>query len=251
MQHYCKNGWQSIFVANNLADFNALWNIKADWFEPPNVCRGGWSGVVKIAVATPKGTGNLFLKRQQNHLSKTVRYPFGIATLHKEFANIKRLNNKKIPTLELIYFARKGRQAILITQELTDYLPLDSAQFYCLPHSQKQALLVKTAQTCALMHQHNLQHGCLYPKHIFAKKSNSLWYVKLIDLEKLRRTLLSKSAVIKDLSALHRRSDKNWTLKDRVCFFKAYVNESKLSQKSKNIWRALAKKVQAKSQRTN
>lgn len=239
--------WEQIFSDNNLADFDALWDLKTEWFEEPNIRRGGWSGVVKIDLDTPTGKVGVFIKRQENHISKTLAHPFkGIATFQKEFNNLNRLTKHNISTLELLYFYQKGQQAILITKALEGHLPLDSATFHLLEKTDKQALLSKIAFELSAMHQCHFQHNCLYPKHIFATKITGEWDIRFIDLEKLKRTPLKKHAIERDLFTLYRHSDFNWTTKDRVYFFKAYVNEDKLSKKSKKLWYAVEKKLQAK-----
>lgn len=239
--------WQHIFAANNLGTFDALWNLKTEWFEEPNIRRGGWSGVVRINLDTPKGKVAVFIKRQENHISKTLAHPFkGIATFQKEFHNLNRLTKHNISTLELIYFCQKDQQAILITKGLEGYLPLDSARFHHLENADKHALLSKIAFEMSAMHQCRFQHNCFYPKHIFASKIAGEWDVRFIDLEKLKRTPLKKQAIERDLFTLYRHADFNWTTKDRVYFFKAYVNEDKLSKKSKKLWYAVENKLQAK-----
>ena len=70
--------------------------------------------------------------------------------------------------------------------------------------------------------------------------------MKFIDLEKLKRTFFKKQAVIRDLFTLHRHSNDHWSTKDRLLFFKAYTGETNLSKQSKNLWREIAQKVQAK-----
>lgn len=248
MLKYWNDNWQQLFIANNLANFDALWNLKAKWFEEPNIQRGGWSGVIKYVLNDADKTVDVFIKRQENHISRTFRHPFtGIATFQKEFHNIQRLTDKKIPTLELIYFAQQNQQAILITKSLEDYCSLDSEKLYDLTHQQKRALLSKIATVSATMHQWRFQHNCFYPKHIFVQHLDDGWDVKFIDLEKLKRPPFKKQAVVRDLLTLYRHADTHWTIKDRIYFFKVYVNENKLSDKSKRLWYTIAKKIQAKA----
>ena len=52
---FISDSWQKILISNNFADFDALWNLKTDWFEEPNIRRGGWSGVVKHPLKTTNG----------------------------------------------------------------------------------------------------------------------------------------------------------------------------------------------------
>jgi len=247
MKQVWGSNWKKDFSANNLNDFEALWDLKTDWFEPPNIRRGGWSGVVKITLDTPQGKAGVFIKRQQNHTTKTICHPIkGIATFQKEFHNIERLSAKQIPTLELIYFAQKETRSILITKELENYHPLDSKELYDLTTKSKRAVLLKVAQASAKMHYWKFQHNCFYPKHIFVKKIEEQWDVRFIDLEKLKRTIFKKQSIVRDLLTLYRHADNHWTTKDRLYFFKCYVNEKKLSTRSKRLWHTIEKKLQNK-----
>ena len=257
MKQYFDGNWQTILAANNLDNFDALWDLKTDWFEPPNIRRGGWSGVVKIDLDTPQGKVGVFIKRQENHTTKTPRHPIkGRPTFEREFRNIHRLSKQKIPTLEPVYFGKRvhnsNLQAILITKELSGYIPLDSERFLTrgdLIHdaAHKKRLLVTIANTLRLMHQHHFQHNCLYLKHIFVKPDGDDWDIKMIDLEKLKRTVFKKHAVTRDLVTLHRHSP-GWTNKDSMMLFKAYVQEDTLSDQSKQLWKLIEKKTLAKHQ---
>ena len=60
----------------NKYDFDTIWQLDTDWFEPPNHRRGGWSGVVKYVLETTHGAIDVFIKRQENHVSKTLLHPF-------------------------------------------------------------------------------------------------------------------------------------------------------------------------------
>ena len=72
MTDYLGEGWQPLLSKNNLATYASLWELKADWFEEPNIRRGGWSGVVKVTLKQTNDVPvSIFIKRQENHLSRT------------------------------------------------------------------------------------------------------------------------------------------------------------------------------------
>ncbi|WP_438971937.1 lipopolysaccharide kinase InaA family protein, partial [Methylophaga sp.] len=77
-------------------------------------------------------------------------------------------------------------------------------------------------------------------------QQNNQWKAKLIDLEKLKKRVFKKHAMHRDLSTLSRHLSKDWSMTDRMRFFKAYVGEAKLSGNAKKTWRTLAKKMQRK-----
>ena len=244
--------WQQILIDNNFNDFNSIWDLKTEWFEAPNIRRGGWSGVIKIDINTPQDKVGIFIKRQENHLTKTALHPIkGQPTFEREFNNILRLRKNNIPTLEPVYFAKRNQdgnhQAILITKELAGYIPLESERFLTTgdlikDKVHKARLFKAVAETIRAMHHHHFQHNCLFLKHLFIKPDGDSWDVKIIDLEKLKKTIFKRSAVHRDLYTLSRHAE-GWPIKDRVKFFQAYVQEEKLSNKSKNLWRAVARKI--------
>jgi tRNA A-37 threonylcarbamoyl transferase component Bud32 len=61
--------------------FNDWWNCQGDWVEPPNVRRGGESGVQRVAGEN----GVLcYAKRQVGHLHRTLQHPLGRPTIVRE-----------------------------------------------------------------------------------------------------------------------------------------------------------------------
>lgn len=254
MTEYINKDWQEILKENNLADFDAIWDLKSDWFEEPNIRRGGWSGVVKVKLNTTNGKVSIFIKRQQNHASKTLFHPIkGCPTFEREFKNIVRLTKHKLPTLTPVYFAKRtingDIQAILITEELEGYIPLDSEHFLSedafKDKQHKHRLFESIATVLRNMHRHHYQHNCFYLKHVFVKADGDSWDIKIIDLEKLKWCFSKKNAIFRDLLTLHRHAT-SWSKKDRMAIFKYYVEESKLSGKSKDLWHAIEKKVLTK-----
>ena len=59
---------QALLLNNDLASFDALWSIDADWVEAPNYRRQGWSGVVRIELQDGDAPPTIvYLKRQSGH----------------------------------------------------------------------------------------------------------------------------------------------------------------------------------------
>ena len=257
MTDYLGEGWQTLLSKNNLATYGSLWRLKADWFEEPNIRRGGWSGVVKVSLKqTNDDPVFIFIKRQENHLSRTWRHPIkGVATFIKEYNNLRLFHKYDIPTPELVYFGARSNngkpQAIIATKELVGYQSLnvllhksDSSMIIGSKH--RQALFKETAKVLYHMHQHRLQHNSLHPKHIFAKPLGDNWDIRIIDLEKAKRRVFKHTASLRDLATL-RRQMTELTDKEQITFFKAYVNEAKLSIKSKKLWSQIKNRILKKS----
>ena len=132
MKAYIGSGWGRILQFNKLENFDAIWNLKADWFEEPNDRRGGWSGVSRISLKAEKGSSiGVFLKRQENHNTRTWSSPVrGVPTFYREFKNILRFVANGIPTVEPVYYCDRSyngkSQAILMTKELEGFEALDA-----------------------------------------------------------------------------------------------------------------------------
>lgn len=257
MNEYWSDNWQNIFAENKLNSFDEIWDLDTEWFEEPNKRRGGWSGVVKLELDTPNGKTSVFIKRQENHITKTLLHPVrGMPTFEREFKNILRMQKHNLPIMELVFFAKRvinGKlQAILITKALSEYIPLESERFLATgdlikDKAHKERLLAAVADTVRQIHQHHFQHNCLYLKHIFVKPiDDDSWDIKIIDLEKLKWRLFKRHAVFRDLYTLYRHA-KGWSTKDHVKFFKAYTVEKKLSPKSKKLWYSIEARILAKS----
>lgn len=237
MQDYIAEEWRQTLQENNLQSFDDWWDKKAEWFEPPNQRRGGWSGVSRVEL----GNRVVFLKRQENHLIRTLTHPFrGMPTFTREMENILALKKAQVPALTPVYFAQRNvngsLRAILVTESLEGYQPLENIQPAALSISQRVALIQQIATVIKQLHQHKLVHNCLYPKHLFVRGSEAGFDVRLIDLEKARKRLRRKSAVFRDLDTLNRHSNA-WSLSDRCHFMKVYFGEQTNKQRNTQDWR--------------
>jgi hypothetical protein len=249
--------WRAVLAFNQLPDFEALWSLQAEWFEPPNERRGGWSGVARIQLQLPEGGEvRAFLKRQKNHGCRTWQHPLrGIPTFAREFDNIARLRSHGIPTLEPLYFGMdvggRGGRAILMTRALEGFEALGSGPYaansdWARVPGNRRALIRAVAKVVRQLHAHGLQHSCLYPKHLMVQAKPTAEGapnvdVRFIDLEKLRRPLVPTWAARHDLSALHRHST-GWRRADRLRFLRAYLGEARFSAVARSLWLRLARR---------
>jgi hypothetical protein len=252
--------WKEILAYNNLGTYEEIWALKADWFEEPNDRKGGWSGVSRIELKLPRGGKvGVFLKRQEDHVSCSIWHPIkGIPTFQKESESIERFRNSNIPTLEVIFYKGwtegKHQRAILITKELAGFLPLSDKVYqpenkFVRNKQKKLVLFRRLVELMHAMHSKNLEHGCFYLKHVFAKRlSENDVELCVIDLEKVKRRLRKKQAIFRDLFTLSRHA-KGWGVKDQLAFYKLYMKETKLSADSKLLWRELAIKINEKNKR--
>jgi hypothetical protein len=252
MKDYLADSWREILQHNEVDSFTALWSVDAGWFEAPNQRRGGWSGVSRYELQLPQGgTRGVFLKRQENHITRTVFHPFGMPTFVREMRNILRFKNCHIPALEPVYFAQRridgDLRAILITEELAGYTPLHDMvlnwQQQGWPSRQtRRQLMQEIARVMRRMNDHHLQHNCFYPKHIFIRRDNGKFSVRIIDLEKAKWRLFRHRARFRDLYTLNRHSQA-WSRTDRLRFYLEYLQLSRLTPEAKALWRAIARRT--------
>jgi hypothetical protein len=239
----------SFATDQNIDTFDAFWRNNAPWFEAPNIRRGGWSGVVKCVVDSFGKPETVFIKRQENHVTKTLMHPIkGIPTFLREYLNIQSLNAKNIPTLDVLYFEIKASKAVLVTKALEGYVSLDKIDLLTLHPRDRNALLTSIAKVIRQLHQYHYQHNCLYPKHIMVRQLANEWDVKLIDLEKLKYRFFKKHAVIHDLTTFIRHLNGLWSDRDIVVFFQAYFDQPKILLSSKKTIHLMCKKIHRKAQ---
>ncbi len=239
-------GW-ALLERHGLAGFEALWDLQAEWFEPPNQRRGGWSGVARLELQGPDGSREaLFLKRQENHTRRGLRHPWGEPTFAAEIRNILWARDAGVPTLEPVYFGRRRKRAVLVTRELRGFASLFQhmlewrEQDWARSVERRRALIAELAKVVRRLHAARLVHNALHPKHVFVRFSDpGSPEVRLIDMEKMRRILLPGMAARRDLDSLNRRSQW-WSRTDRLRFLRAYFGVSRLTAGQRRYWHWLA-----------
>jgi len=193
-------------------DFDYWWQVQGESVEPANVRRNGESGVDRVFT----DSGVLYVKRQRNHLFRSLRYPFGFPTFMREKIAVQALRKININVPVIVFSdARKVAgewQAILATRELEGYVDLEywynQGGRKRLGEQQHEQFLLQLGRMLGLLHSHHWQHTCLYPKHIFVTQGDAtqLPEIALIDLEKTRRRIFASHAARRDLDQLRRHS---------------------------------------------
>ena len=241
MQIFIAEKWQSFLRNLQLDNFDAWWNFKAGWFEEPNKRRGGWSGASRVELDNPEGKPvAFFLKRQQEHRTRTWRHPIkGVLTFAREAENILTCQEAGVPTVELVFFAQKivdGRRcAVLETVALDNFTELKRIA----DRRQRRAVIRACADTIRRLHAANLQHNCLYPKHIFVRLIGDKAEAKLIDLEKTKHVRHRRQAALRDLDSLNRHAE-DWSQTDRLRFLLDYLGIEKVDRNGRALWQDLA-----------
>ncbi len=258
MNDFWADGWKAILAHNDLDEFEALWNLPAEWFEPPNHRRGGWSGVSRICLSDPDGGEvHVFLKRQENHTRKTWRHPISREpTFRSEARNLMALNRLHIGAPELLYYAERktsrGWQVILATRELQDQLPLDRliaswlSEGWSQTRAERHELILALADLLRRLHDTRRSHNALHAKHVFVHRASRS--PCLIDLEKMYQRFSRRKAMIRDLDALNRRTPAI-SRSERLRFLLAYAKEPHLTPALRKVIRELLALQQRKSRR--
>lgn len=204
----CANGKPVSVVAG----FDYWWAVRGEDVEPANIRRDGESGVQRLQM----DDGVVYVKRQRNHLFRSLRYPLGLPTVMREKAAIIALSRLGIVVPELVFAearrTKAGWEAVLVTRELSGYT--DLAAWYAqggrerLGEALHTQFLQQLGSTIGLLHRHHWQHTCLYPKHVFVTTGSrdALPAIALLDLEKARRRLSAARCARRDLDQLRRHS---------------------------------------------
>lgn len=195
-------------------DFGYWWNVPGDWVEPPNERRNGWSGMLRV-----RDGGTLYyVKRQRNHLCRTVAHPLGWPTASREWYYIDQLRRIGLHVAEPVFHGvstgPEGKDAVLVTRELAGFTAL--SELTSLDHGQRITLARALGHSLGVMHRARLQHSSLYDKHIMVRWHADRPEIALIDLEKMRRRPSRRAAARHDLEQLRRRQgilgDEEWAV---------------------------------------
>jgi hypothetical protein len=206
---------RALLERHGLTSFGALWALQLEAVDEPNTERGGWSSVYRLDL----GEAAFYLKRQSNHLTRSLLHPFGEPTFAREFRNIQRYSVLGIPALQAAFFAERRlpgeRRAVLLTRALDGWQDLGVwlAGWLLLGDERRIAILRACGELARCLHRAGQVHGCFYPKHVFLRETSSGFKAQLIDLEKTRPLLFGYRDRVKDLEPLLRRAS-IWTESD-------------------------------------
>ncbi|MDT8427937.1 MAG: lipopolysaccharide kinase InaA family protein [Pseudomonadales bacterium] len=181
--------------------FRFWWQLPGEWVEPPNIRRGGWSGV-KLSHWQ---NHTLYIKRQSRHLCRDWRHPLGWPTLCREHSNLQQLRTLGIGCPTPLFSGRLGNSAILVLEALEGFTALD--QLSLATSASRESLARSLGESLGRLHRHCLQHSSLYAKHVFVRPQADQWQIALIDLEKMRRCISAKFCARHDLSQLRRHQN--------------------------------------------
>ncbi|WP_310649706.1 lipopolysaccharide kinase InaA family protein [Pseudomonas juntendi] len=199
-------------------------NAPGVWVEPPNVRRGGESGVLRVKLG-----GLTFYKKQQvGHVYRSLRHPFGHPTVAREAKAVRAATALGVGTPELVYshiHKHQGEwQAVMVTAALEGYVSLEDFRARqlekTLGHHRYLEILEAYGRALGKLNLGKWQHGCLYLKHVFVDFRAPGVAVALLDLEKARKRFSAKQAARHDLRQVKRRS--GWDGEEWGAFCRGY-----------------------------
>ncbi|SDT94099.1 lipopolysaccharide kinase InaA family protein [Halopseudomonas salegens] len=246
---------RALLEQHGLDSFDALWSLQLDAVDDPNIERGGWSSVYRLTLADEYGREhNFFLKRQDNHLTRNLRKPFGEPTFAREFRYIQAYARAGVPALEAAFFAQRAlpghQQAVLLTRALDGYQDAEDwvASWNTLKWTDRRDLLQAVGALVRSLHNAGLVHKCLYLKHIFLKLDQDGAGARLIDLEKTHPAWLGRRDFVSELTTLHRRSPV-FSRTQRLRFLLAYLGSERVNAEARRWVRDIRRMQERKESR--
>ncbi|MEH6564942.1 MAG: lipopolysaccharide kinase InaA family protein [Halopseudomonas sp.] len=236
---------REVLSRHGLDSFAALWALALSTVEKDTREGAGWSSVHRLELTDVNGDLQCFyLKRQENHCTRTLKSPLGEPTFAREFRAAQQYARLGIPALEAAFFACREeqgqRQAILMTRALDGYASLD--QWYegwqQLPLNQSITLIQACGALVRALHNAGITHNRLHPQHVFLRLHGDGAGARLIDLENTHRAWFAQHSFIRDLDVLNRYSEAP-TRTQRLRFVLAYMGQRRLDADSKKLVRRL------------
>lgn len=243
---YISPKFSNLLAKNKINTFEKIWALEVNWFEEPNKRGEGWSGVSYIELASDRAVKlqGIYLKKQSEYVRSTWRHPLkGEPTFVREYKMLRFLESSDVVTPDLVYFQCNRHQSILMVAALTEYQAADEwfKDNRDVAIKEKNKVISAIASAVRKMHKTGLQHRALYLKHLFIqplKSEESSYRVAIIDFEKSRLSYCIWFYRYIDLIKLWRRSS-NFTIKQKLYFYKCYFEIEQLSFFDKRIFTCL------------
>lgn len=248
MQRFSSPLYHAFFEPQDLTTFDAWWSLSLTPVDLPNLERGGHSEVARITLEAPDAASRtFFVKRQTNHLGRSLQRPFGEPTFAREARNIRAFQRLGIPALETAYYEERKRsgawQAILVTPALEGYTDMidHHARWHRTDIATRKAIIEACASLLRRLHERRWRHGSLYAKHVFLRPDDTApsgFDAKFIDLEKSRPLINARREKRRDLELFLRRLSA-WQPEELQAFLGHYLDRSADSATVRSLQRSL------------
>ncbi|ROR98828.1 lipopolysaccharide kinase (Kdo/WaaP) family protein [Sinobacterium caligoides] len=246
---YIPRAWQKTLADLGLDSCQGWLDHQLELVDEPNHGHGGYSEVGYIGLDRESNSAGLYVKRQRNYSMRTWRHPLkGVPSFRQEFDNIRRLDSYGIKTIEVVCYAetktRRGREAVLVTEALADYVSMDRLNEGEYGEADYSALVEQIATAVLALHATGYRHPCLYPKHIFIGCGE----VRFIDLETVRPHHGFSRLWRKDLEVLLRRSSQRFRQHRRL-FVETYLGAGATAEEVDKLLALLDRRAAKKAKR--
>jgi len=183
--------------------FEDFWNLPHQFVDDINYRKGGWSGVSVLSLWDKKSQIKYYVKRQVNQFRYSLGKPFGALTFEHEADAISRNRKLNLPTIDIACWGVRrepgSTKGLLVTPDI-GYCSLEDILATQKFSPTLGMLLYRCGEQLLEMHNHAIQHGALYPKHIFVDQLSGA--IKLIDFERARKKSSADKAIRADLRQL-------------------------------------------------
>ncbi len=190
-------------ISRGYSRFEDFWDLPSIFVDDINYRRGGWSGVSVLTLPDGDSQRKYFVKRQVNQFRYSISKPLGALTFEHEVIAIKRNQKLGLPAIDMACWgvnkAAGNTRGLLVTAD-TGVASLKEFLSSCQLSPSFERLLYRCGEQLLEMHNKGIQHGALYPKHIFLDQQTAT--IKLIDFERSRKKSSVRKAIIADLSQL-------------------------------------------------
>lgn len=248
---YTTTHFRDLLKKHGIFDFETLWDLPLQAIDEANTERGGTSNAYRLQLEAKEGEIiNYVVKKQEGHLTRNFLKPWqSIPTFEREWLNSLYLEK---PVIQFCYFAKRNERAIIMSEELSQYLPLDQILLNQddspLSKQQSDQMLYQIANTIASIHQAGYVHKSLYMKHIFVAPQKNFKTV-VIDLEKAR-PYWPVLRITRDLSSLIISILRKNPIRTALClrFLLYYFGSTKITPQIKRYWKWIEKRINKRAQ---
>lgn len=195
------------FNRHGFSAFNDFWQLPAVFVDDVNIRRGGWSAASELRLNQGDCQKLYFVKRQENQFRYSMHKPLGSLTYQFEIEAITRNTELELPASNIVswgFQAEGNKKRAFLVSEAIESCSLDDVKAKNLDWECYLPAIRAAGEKLYAMHQHRIQHGALYPHHMFLDPDTQLF--QLIDFERSRVCFTTHAAIANDFRQFLRRA---------------------------------------------
>ena len=197
----------SLLNQAGLHTFDDFWDLPREFVEQVNIRRGGWSGASIVQLPSNGAKHDFYIKRQENQLRFSMRYPLGALTYKYEATAIRALRGISPSVVEMVCCGFRKidgtHQGFIVTKEVAG-ISLEDVNRPTTCWRSMLPVLRAAGTRLHEFHRTGWSHGALYPKHMYLNRESEA--ITLIDFERARKCRNPETAINRDLSQFMKRS---------------------------------------------